>query len=65
LKRFFGRIVEDGLAYADTRELNERTLTDLGWLLMTFGEMGCQLQNARQLLEENLTRVREEGREAG
>ena len=45
-----------------TWEVGEVTLSDLGWLLVSLGEMSCQLQDARGLIEENI--AREQGRTA-
>ena len=50
------------LVYADTEEVGDAALTALGWLLVSLGEMSCQLQDARQQIEENI--AREQGRGA-
>ena len=50
------------LAYSDTDEVGEHAFKNLGWMMVSFGEMGIQLQDARRLIEENIVRHREQGR---
>ena len=52
------------LVYADHKDVDEAAFTDLGWLLVSFGEIGIDLQNARDLIEDNIARRREQGRDA-
>lgn len=44
----------DLLCYADHKELSEHTLTGVGWLLRSLSEIGCQLQDARSMIEYNV-----------
>ena len=52
------------LAYADHREIGAATFANLGWLLVSFSELSIDLQNARDLIEDNIARHREQGRDA-
>jgi len=47
----------DLLANAETREIGSLNLNNLGWLLVSLGEWGMDMENVRTLVEENLQRV--------
>jgi hypothetical protein len=51
--------IGDPLCYADTKELNESTFWGLGWMLMSFADMGVQLQNARTRIQGNMGTAQE------
>jgi len=47
----------DLLANAETREVDALNFNSLGWLLVSLGEWGMDLENVRTLVEDNLQRV--------